>query len=1131
MAFWFRQLWCKWFANWRRFSGKYRKRAARPQTSRPSVCLSFEVLENRTAPALNYRLVANINPGPVPSQPQAMTNVSGNVFFVALDSTNGWQLWRSNGTSTGTFLVRQIGSGAFTARPRYLTNVNGTLFFVANDGTGDKIWRSNGDASSTQRLDSLTSGLNNPRFLTNVSNTLFFTADSSQYGRELFRSDANFTAATLVADINPNGPSDPSDLYLFGNRLLFAANDGSSGFELWAHDTISAQTYRVLDINPGSISSSPSEFTEVGGLVYFSATKSGVGRELWRTDGTSANTSLVADIFPGGGDSQPRFLTNVNNRLAFAAISSLSVGREPFVFDPALGNPQLLKDINTGSSSSNPLAMTNVNGTLFFSANDGQHGQELWQSDLTDAGTFLAVDFAQPGDGLDISPVPGQMVNAHGMLFLSANNGTTGLELWLVYEPASIRSIFLPASGTYAAGAVLTFSVRFDRPVLVTGTPRLRFTFNDGASVQTREALYASGNATDTLTFTYTVQAGDNAPNGITITSPLILPSGASITDTAANSVTLTFTNTTAPNVKLDGVAPSIVSIAPPVAGTYIIGQNLDFAVQFNEAVVVSTGGGTPRLQLTIGNATWYATYVSGSGTANLLFRYTVQPGDLDTDGIAVVSPLELNGGGIRDEAGNAATLTFTPPDTSNVLVDGVAPVIVTVTPPANGTYIIGQNLDFAVQFNEAVVVNTSGGTPRLQLTIGNATWYATYVSGSGTASLLFRYTVQPGDLDTDGIAVVSPLELNGGGIRDEAGNAATLTFTPPDTSNVLVDGVAPSIVSIAPPVAGTYRLGETLNFSVRFSEPVSVRGMLRLRLLFEGSGGVQEREAECVCTNAAGDTLEFAYRVRAGDNALAGVRISSPIVLADNSSISDRAGNASTLSFDGLLLDGIRIDGVTARVVDVNRPDFGYRYYRAGQAIELRVEFDLPVAAMPDTAVSLPIWLDNRQRQASLVGGLGTPVLVFRYVVAPGEAKASRLRVGEELLGRLQSVYGGHVVKDLPRVEWNNLLVDGQRPRLLMILPPARRVYRPGEWVVSRLVFDENAYVAGKASLRPRLRFAFRGRQREAAYFSGAGTNSLYFRYRLRAGEVWDGINYNFGRFVIINKGGIRDAAGNTFG
>jgi hypothetical protein len=41
-------------------------------------------------------------------------------------------------------------------------------------------------------------------------------------------------------------------------------------------------------------------------------------------------------------------------------------------------------------------------------------------------------------------------------------------------------------------------------------------------------------------------------------------------------------------------------------------------------------------------------------------------------------------------------------------------------------------------------------------LTIGSTTRYATYVSGSGSASLLFRYTVQAGDLDSDGIAVAS---------------------------------------------------------------------------------------------------------------------------------------------------------------------------------------------------------------------------------------------------------------------------------------------------------------------------------------------------------------------------------------
>jgi hypothetical protein len=139
-----------------------------------------------------------------------------------------------------------------------------------------------------------------------------------------------------------------------------------------------------------------------------------------------------------------------------------------------------------------------------------------------------------------------------------------------------------------------------------------------------------------------------------------------------------------------------------------------------------------------------------------LTFRYTVQAGDLDSDGIAVASPIDLNGGTIKDVPGNDAVLSFTPPDTSGVLVDGVAPTITSVTGPAAGTYIVGQHLDFTVQFDEAVVVNTAGGTPRLVLTIGSTTRYATYLSGTGTSTLTFRYTVQSGDLDSDGIAVAS---------------------------------------------------------------------------------------------------------------------------------------------------------------------------------------------------------------------------------------------------------------------------------------------------------------------------------------------------------------------------------------
>lgn len=95
----------------------------------------------------------------------------------------------------------------------------------------------------------------------------------------------------------------------------------------------------------------------------------------------------------------------------------------------------------------------------------------------------------------------------------------------------------------------------------------------------------------------------------------------------------------------------------------------LTFTVNLDEAVTVNTGGGTPRIALDIGGVTRYATYASGSGSANLTFSYSVQAGDFDADGIAATSPIELNGGTIRDAAGNDANLTFTPPSMANVKV------------------------------------------------------------------------------------------------------------------------------------------------------------------------------------------------------------------------------------------------------------------------------------------------------------------------------------------------------------------------------------------------------------------------------------------------------------------------------
>jgi hypothetical protein len=151
----------------------------------------------------------------------------------------------------------------------------------------------------------------------------------------------------------------------------------------------------------------------------------------------------------------------------------------------------------------------------------------------------------------------------------------------------------------------------------------------------------------------------------------------------------------------------------------------------------------------------------------------------------------------------NSVTGTSAGPPTvssaNTVVIDRTAPTISSVTAPANSTYIPGNTPTFTVAFSESVTVT---GTPRLRLTVGSATEYATYLSMSDSKTALFRYTVatDPTEFDTDGIAIATNLDLNSGSIADLATNALTnLTFTAPTLTSVLVaqPAAAPTIDSI----------------------------------------------------------------------------------------------------------------------------------------------------------------------------------------------------------------------------------------------------------------------------------------------------------------------------------------------
>lgn len=120
-----------------------------------------------------------------------------------------------------------------------------------------------------------------------------------------------------------------------------------------------------------------------------------------------------------------------------------------------------------------------------------------------------------------------------------------------------------------------------------------------------------------------------------------------------------------------------------------------------------------------------------------------------------------------------------------------VAPTVSSVNVPANATYGPGNPLNFTVNFNQAITVDTTGGTPYLNLMVGSTTRQATYVSGSGSTALIFRYTVVAGDNDADGITI-GTLNANGATLRNGSTDANLTLNSVGSTTSVLVSSPPP---------------------------------------------------------------------------------------------------------------------------------------------------------------------------------------------------------------------------------------------------------------------------------------------------------------------------------------------------
>jgi ELWxxDGT repeat protein len=394
----------------------------------------------------------------------------GALYFAA-SVPEGLALWKTDGTSSGTSVVRLLDRREnSSSSPFPLGDVNGSFLFFATDGKGPSgLWRSDGTESGTQPVApvGLGGGLDSGGLVAPFRGSLFFTGDDRTHGSELWRTDGTPEGTRLVKDIAVNGgkaypyiqDSSPRCLTAIGDSLYFGAFDGEHGSGLWKTDGTEAGTVFLKNIFLRCSTGPVPELVSFNGFIYFSAGASPDFQPgLWRTDGTSGGTELVRTmyvaypiafggrlLFFGGNVPEGGGLWTSDGTLEGTKIvKSFSGYLTPFVplkdglifFAATAGNRVEL--VRTDGTSSGTITVADfrfglVGGPLvsagdrvFFAGEDAEHGVELWTSDGTAAGTHLVRDIAA-GEG---SSYPGNIVAVGDRVLFTARDPLHGEELW-----------------------------------------------------------------------------------------------------------------------------------------------------------------------------------------------------------------------------------------------------------------------------------------------------------------------------------------------------------------------------------------------------------------------------------------------------------------------------------------------------------------------------------------------------------------------------------------------------------------------------------------------------------------------------------------------------------------------------
>lgn len=367
-----------------------------------------------------------------PSKLVSLMPAAGGLMFAGDDAVYGKEPWWSDGTVAGTVLVGDLAQGTSDSNPEILTDHAGILHFVADDGvSGKALWRS--DGHTTDRRWAPPAGYSIHGMLS-AADRLMVSLHHVDRGYELWQFTDDGNEASFVAIAAPAGSGARFDLnggIVTGEMLVAAvSHDIRNGWQAIAIDLLRGASQLLL---PAPKTQAPRAWTPFAGRLYFVAAEQ-AETVLFVTDGTGEGTHRV-DSLQRISPTQMPLITTKNAIYAVGEARVLRIDSDGGAFE-VLNGPR---------ASSPLLRLSEDRFAVLMWVNDERR---LWVAD-----DGMLPEFAPASDELlSLTTILGA---AGGRVYGLAPTGG-GFDLWASDGTADgtvlVTTLPLPTTGRLVAG-------------------------------------------------------------------------------------------------------------------------------------------------------------------------------------------------------------------------------------------------------------------------------------------------------------------------------------------------------------------------------------------------------------------------------------------------------------------------------------------------------------------------------------------------------------------------------------------------------------------------------------------------------------------------------------------------------